>query len=99
MTNTCRAKKRDSVAPAMIGPPSSRFTSQGPTTGTRLAIDAPMPKSPIGVLIEAQHLAREGHAERHQQQKDAEDPRQLARKLVGPEEEDLHHVDEDDAPP
>ncbi len=27
MTKTCSAKKRDSVSPAMIGPPSSRWTS------------------------------------------------------------------------
>ena len=37
------AKNRESVAPAMIGPPSSRFTIHGPRTGTRLAMDAPMP--------------------------------------------------------
>src|SRR6266852_4653682 len=43
MTKTCSAKNLDSVAPAMIGPPNSRSTTHGPATGTRLAIDAPMP--------------------------------------------------------
>ena len=32
------------VGPAMIGPPSISFTNAGPTTGTRLQIDAPIPK-------------------------------------------------------
>ena len=53
-------------------------------------------EAPVGVLIEAQHLAGEGHAERHQQQEDADDPGELAGKLVGAEEEDLRHVDEHD---
>ena len=95
ITKTCIAKKRESVAPAMIGPPSTRFTSQGPISGTRLTIDAPMPKSPIGILVEAHHLSRETHAERHQEQEDAEYPGQLTRKLVSAEEEDLRHVDQD----
>src|SRR5258708_25013106 len=43
-TNTCTAKKRESVAPAMIGPPNMSFTIAGPTIGTRLAIDAPIPR-------------------------------------------------------
>ena len=38
MTKTCSAKNRDSVAPAMIGPPSSRWTTCWPTTGVRPAI-------------------------------------------------------------
>ena len=53
-------------------------------------------KSPIGVLIEAQHLAAEGHAQRHQQEKDADDPGELPRKFVSAEQEDLHHVNQDD---
>ena len=28
ITKTCKAKKRDSVSPAMIGPPSNRCTTQ-----------------------------------------------------------------------
>ena len=43
ITKTCSAKKRESVAPAMIGPPSMRLHGHGPTTGTRLTMDAPMP--------------------------------------------------------
>src|SRR5207245_1921602 len=42
-TQTWRAKNRDSVAPAMIGPPRSRSTMAWPMNGTRLEIDAPMP--------------------------------------------------------
>src|SRR5262245_37880736 len=42
-TKTWMAKKRESVAPAMIGPPNINFTTVGPMTGTLLAIDAPMP--------------------------------------------------------
>src|SRR5438445_961269 len=51
-------------------------------------------QSPICVLIEAQHLACKRHAQSHQQKKDTYDPGQLARKLVGAEKKDLHHVDE-----
>ncbi len=53
-------------------------------------------EAPVGVLIEAQDLAGEGHAEREEQQEDADDPGELARIFVGAEEEDLHHVDEHD---
>src|ERR1019366_5728234 len=42
MTKTCRVKKRESVGPAMMGPPSMRSTSAPPTKGTRLRMDAPM---------------------------------------------------------
>ena len=51
-------------------------------------------QSPICILIEAQHLSGEGHAKRHEQKKHTYDPGQLARKLVSAEEEDLHHVDQ-----
>ena len=53
-------------------------------------------ESPVGVLIEAQDLSGEGHAERHEQQEDADDPGEFARKFVGAEEEDLAQVDEHD---
>ena len=53
-------------------------------------------EAPVGVLIEAQHLAGEGHAEREQQQEDADDPGEFARIFVRAEEKDLHHVDEHD---
>ncbi len=43
MTKTWSVKKRDSVAPAMIGPPSRRWTSGRPMRGVRPAIEAPMP--------------------------------------------------------
>src|SRR6266704_2175896 len=94
ITKTCRAKNRDSVAPAMIGPPSINLTIAGPAIGTRLAIEAPIPSPPIGVLIKAQHLPAERHAESHQQKKNADDPGELSGKLVGPKKEDLHHMNE-----
>ncbi len=51
-------------------------------------------QAPVGVLVEAQHLAGEGHAEGQQQQHHTDDPGQLARELVRAEHEDLHHVDQ-----
>ena len=54
------------------------------------------PETPVGVLIEAHDLSGKRHAERRQQQEDADDPGQLARILVGAEQKDLRHVDEDD---
>ena len=53
-------------------------------------------QSPISVLIESQHLAGKGHSERQEQKKNADDPGQFSREFVGSEEEDLHHVDQDD---
>src|SRR6202040_2482049 len=53
-------------------------------------------QSPIRVLIEAQDLPTKGHPQSHQQKKNANDPGELPRKLVSPEEEDLHHVNEND---
>ncbi len=47
-------------------------------------------------MVKSQHLAGEGHAECHDQKKDADDPGKFSGKLVGPKEEDLHHMDEDD---
>ena len=68
----------------------------GPDDGNSAHNRGANAQSPIGVLIESQHLACKGHAERHQQKHDAEHPRQLTRILVGAEQEDLHHVDQDD---
>ena len=43
MTKTCSAKKRESVAAPMIGPPSTAWTSGSPISGVRPAIAMPMP--------------------------------------------------------
>ena len=64
--------------------------------GTRLDDGCADAQAPVGVLIEAQNLAGEGHAQRHQQQKNADDPGELAGKFVGAEEKYLRHVDEHD---
>ena len=41
---TWTVKKRVSVLPAMIGPPSSTWTTESPITGARAAIDAAIPR-------------------------------------------------------
>ena len=94
ITKTCSAKKRESVSPAMIGPPSSICTSV--LAEKRNAADNGYadPQSPVGILIEAQDLSGERHAQRHQQQEDAKNPGQLAGKFVGAEQKHLAHVDE-----
>src|ERR1700721_1928484 len=45
-------------------------------------------EAPVGVLVEAEHLACECHSEGEQQQEDSDDPGELSRKFVGTEEED-----------
>ena len=50
------------------------------------------PQPPIGILIPAQDLAGEGHAQGSEQEEHADDPGELARILVGPKEEDLDQV-------
>ena len=54
----------------------------------------PNAQSPIGVLIEAEHLTGERHAQSHQQEKNADNPGEFARELVSSEGKDLRHVDE-----
>ncbi len=80
----------------MIGPPNINFTAAGTYDGDAACDGCSDAEPPIGVLIEAQHLPAEGHPQRHQQEKDPDDPGELSRKFVGPEQEDLHHVNEDD---
>ena len=94
ITNTCSAKNRESVAPAMIGPPSISFTTAGPMIGNAAGDRSSDSQSPVGVLIEAQHLSAEGHAQSHQQEEDADDPGEFTRELVGPEQKDLHHMNQ-----
>ena len=96
MTKTCSAKKRESVGPAMMGPPSMRSTSGAADEGHAADDGSADAEAPVGVLIEAQDLAGKGHAEREQEQEDADDPGELAREFVGAEEEDLHQVNEHD---
>ena len=96
MTKTCSAKKRDSVGPAMIGPPSIRSTSGPPMQRHAAENGGADAEAPVGVLIEAQHLSGERHAEGEQEQEDADDPGELARKLIGAEEKDLCQVNEHD---
>ena len=53
MTNTCRAKKRESVAPAMIGPPNIRLTIQRANYRNAAGNGCSDSQSPIGILIES----------------------------------------------
>ena len=91
---TWSAKNRESVAPAMIGSTQQHVdhgrTNKGNTAGDGSA----NPQTPVGILIEAQNLTGEGHAERHQEQENANHPGELAGKLVGAEQEHLAQVDE-----
>ena len=80
----------------MMGPPSMQLHAGGTNDGHATRDGSADAETPVGVLIEAQDLAGEGHAESHQQKKDADDPGEFAGKFVGAKKEDLHHVDEHD---
>src|SRR5215475_73360 len=54
------------------------------------------PEPPVRVLIPPEYLAREGHAERAQEQEHADDPRELTRVFVGAKQKDLDHVQRHD---
>src|SRR3989442_12066955 len=58
------------------------------TRGTRCD-RRPDPEPPVRVLIPPEYLAREGHAERAQEQEHADDPRELTRVFVGAKQKDL----------
>ena len=51
-------------------------------------------RRPVGALVERQQIAGEGHHHRQDQQHDADHPVELARVLVGAEEERAPHVQE-----
>ena len=72
ITKTCIAKKRESVGPAMIGPPNTSVTSHGPSNGNAAHNRCSDSQSPIGVLVEPHHLSGKAHGQCHQQQEDAE---------------------------
>ena len=96
ITKTCRAKKRESVEPAMIGPPNSRFTIHGPITRNSARDRRADANPPERILIETKNLPRERHAQRHQQKKNTDDPGEFSRILEGAEQKDLHHVNQND---
>ena len=52
-------------------------------------------RRPVGALVERQQVARQRHHEGEDQQHDADHPVELARVLVGAEEEGPRHVQED----
>jgi hypothetical protein len=54
-------------------------------------------KTPVGVLIPAQHLPGKRHAQSAQHQYHAGHPGDLARILVGAKEKNLRHVQQHDA--
>ncbi len=60
------------------------------------AVDVdPDHRGPEGALVEGQQVAGEGHRHRQDQEHDADHPVELARVLVGAEEEGPPHVEED----
>src|ERR1700730_8440979 len=61
---------------------------QGNATGNRRSNS----KTPIGVLVESQNLAREGHAKSHEQEKHAHNPGQFTGVLVCAKQKDLNHM-------
>jgi hypothetical protein len=97
MTKTCSVKKRDSVA-AADNRSAEHQMDQRRADNRHAARDngSADAQAPVGVLIEAHHLAGKGHAQREQKQNHADHPGELARKFVSAEEKDLHHVDEHD---
>ena len=96
MTKTCSVKKRERVASADDGPAEHHVDELAADPRDAAHDGGADAEAPVGVLIEAQDLAGEGHAEGEEEKEDADDPGELAREFVGAEEEDLHHVDEDD---
>src|SRR5262249_7171114 len=54
----------------------------------------PDAEPPISVLIESQHLPAERHPQRHEQKEHTNNPSKLSRKLVGPKQKHLDHVNE-----
>ena len=96
MTKTCSAKKRVSVCPGDDRAAQHHLHDLRPDDGSAAGDGRADAEAPVGVLVEAQDLAGEGHAQRAEEQEDADDPGQLARELVGAEQHDLDHVEEDD---
>ena len=92
MTKTCRAKNRLSESPPITGPPRSSADDLGPDDRHPPGHRPADGQAPVGVRVPAEDLAGEEHAQRAEEQEDAQDPGQLARVLVGPVQEDLGHV-------
>ncbi len=78
------------------GPAKQRVNEVAADPGNAAGDGCADAEAPVGVLVKAENLAGEGHAEGEQEQEDAENPGELARVFVGSEHEDLDHVDEHD---
>ena len=89
MTKTCSVKKRDERGAGDDGAAEHEIHERAADEGHAAEDGGADAEAPVGVLIEAKNLAGEGHAEGEQQEKDADDPGEFARKLVGAEEKDL----------
>ena len=80
---------------AKLGPGPQEVAQIGPDHGSGAVDVDPDHRGPEGALVEGQQVAGEGHRHRQDQQHDADHPVELARVLVGAEEEGAAHVQED----
>ena len=76
------------------GSTQHQFHDRGAGNGYSACDGSSDSQAPVGVLIEAKHLSAEGHTQSHQQEEDPDDPSEFTRELVGPEQEHLHHMNE-----
>ena len=92
MRKTWIAKKRLSVAPPTVSPPRMKRAMYSPIDRRAPRLLGADHDRPRRVLIPAQQLPGEPHAEREEQEQHAGHPVHLARELVRAGEEHLRHV-------
>ena len=90
--NTCAVYQRNSVsAPRSTPPRMSAATCSPKKRSAARDVDGDG-RRPVGLLIPRQQVARQRKSQDEEQQDDARHPRDLARLLVRPEEDDAQHV-------
>ena len=96
MRKTWMAKKRLSVAPPTVSPPRMKRAMRSPTTGSAPRLLGADDDRPGRVLVPAQELAGEAHAERAARAAGRPISQFISRgNLYEPEEEHLRHVHAD----
>ncbi len=73
-----------------------QFDHRWPNDGGATGDGGADSETPIGVLIEAQDLAGEGHSEDHEEEENSDDPSKFAGKFESAEEKDLAHMEQND---